>query len=153
MTNGFTIGYKDGNVLDAEETIIVHGCNAQGVMGSGVAKAIRAKYPGAYELYRQEYEAQGGLALGTVTVYDAPDGKVIINGVTQEFYGRDGKKYVDYTAVREVMEAADFIAHNLGCGIAMPMIGSGLGGGSWTTIENIIEVNVKRPVTVYRFKE
>lgn len=33
------IQYKTGNLLDTPDSYIVHGCNAQGVMGSGVAKA------------------------------------------------------------------------------------------------------------------
>ncbi len=35
------ITYKQGDLMKASETYIAHGCNAQGVMGSGVAKAIR----------------------------------------------------------------------------------------------------------------
>ena len=35
--------YKQGDLLEAEEVVIVHGCNAQGVVGSGVALAIRNK--------------------------------------------------------------------------------------------------------------
>ena len=30
--------YKQGDLLECSEQVIVHGCNAQGVMGSGVAK-------------------------------------------------------------------------------------------------------------------
>jgi O-acetyl-ADP-ribose deacetylase (regulator of RNase III) len=34
-----------GNIVDLSRGFIVHGCNAQGAMNFGVAKAIRDKYP------------------------------------------------------------------------------------------------------------
>lgn len=39
------IEYRKGNLLDITSGVIVHGCNMRGVMGSGVALAIRNKYP------------------------------------------------------------------------------------------------------------
>lgn len=48
--------YKKGNVLDTTDRYIVHGCNSRKVMGSGVALAIRQKYPKAYEDYKNELE-------------------------------------------------------------------------------------------------
>lgn len=38
------------NLLDISHGIIAHGCNAQGVMGAGVAKQIKIKYPTAFEI-------------------------------------------------------------------------------------------------------
>ena len=35
----------EGNLLEAPERIIVHQTNCMGVMGSGIAKQIKAKYP------------------------------------------------------------------------------------------------------------
>jgi len=98
--------------------IIVHGCNAQGVMGSGVALAIRRKYPGAYEVYRNAYETHG-LRLGTYTFWC--DGDVtVINAVTQEFYGKDGKQYVDYGAVEEAFKSVAEIQHIVGGAVNFP---------------------------------
>ena len=41
----------DGNLLDSDATVICHQVNCQGKMNSGVAKAIRNKYPRVYEEY------------------------------------------------------------------------------------------------------
>ena len=46
------IKVKLGDICSVNSGIIVHGCNAQGVMGSGVAKAIRLKYPQVFEDYK-----------------------------------------------------------------------------------------------------
>lgn len=133
------IQYKTGNVLETNELCIVHGCNAQGRMGSGIAVAIRTNFPEAYIEYRKEYETNG-LQLGNV-VWAESNGKLIANGITQEFYGRDNKCYIDYDAINKVMEQVHHNASTEGFGVAMPLIGAGLGGGSWKKIAGIIEQN------------
>ncbi|WP_223260709.1 hypothetical protein [Bacillus sp. LNXM65] len=35
----------DGNILEASEDIICHQVNCKGVMGAGLAKQIKSKYP------------------------------------------------------------------------------------------------------------
>ena len=40
---------KHGDILSVANGIIVHQVNAQGVMGSGLAKQIREKYPMAFD--------------------------------------------------------------------------------------------------------
>ena len=41
------IRYEKGDVLTTNDDIIIHGCNSAGVMGAGVALAIKRKYPKA----------------------------------------------------------------------------------------------------------
>jgi len=132
-----------GNLLDAKG-MIVHGCNAQGVMGSGVAKAIRAKWPGAYAVYRAAYE-KAGLCLGTVTTW-RDDDVTVVNGITQEFYGRDGRVYVDYDAVGAVFKTVAEMQRISRQDVNFPLIGCGLGGGDWTKVAKIIE-NTQHPST------
>jgi len=151
------ITYINGDLCKADAPYILHGCNAQGVMGSGVAKAIRTHWPEAYDAYRAEYE-KNGLDIGDVvfvhvTHWDNPKEKehtcpVICNCITQKFYGRDGKQYVNYKAVRAcLMEIADI---SRGKKIAMSKIGSSLGGGDWDVIEQIIkEKLVDNEVEIY----
>jgi len=135
------IRYVTGDLLDAPEHIIVHGCNAQGVMGSGVAKAIRDTYPEAYNLYRHRYNQQG-LQLGEIIVYEYDSCRMVVNMITQEFYGKDGKQYASYEAIETGFRnlhawiGETFMADP---GVAIPMIGSGLGGGDWDKIAAIIE--------------
>jgi O-acetyl-ADP-ribose deacetylase (regulator of RNase III) len=130
--------YKTGDLLTADEPAIVHGCNAQGVMGSGVAKAIREHYPAAYTAYRQHHVTTG-LKLGD-TIWVACGPHTVINAVTQERYGSDGKRYVDYEAIRTAMREIN--RRLKGKAVAMPLIGAGLGGGSWPEIAKIIEAEL-----------
>ena len=48
------IKYYDGNVVDSTAPIIAHQVNFEGIMGAGVAKNIREKYPDIMKDY-QEY--------------------------------------------------------------------------------------------------
>lgn len=150
------IEYVKGDLFATNITTIVHGCNAQGVMGSGVAKTIREMYPKAYERYRKEYELHHHLTLGKLVVVpcgdrvnDPDNYKVIVNAITQDFYGRDGSRYVSYDAVADAMQAIDRMSEVYGITeVAMPQIGAGLGGGDWNVIAAIIESELKtvRPV-------
>lgn len=130
------IEYITGDLLLTDVKHIIHGCNSRGVMGSGVAKAIRNKYPQAYRDYNDKYNNYG-LELGTIVVSVQDDGKVIHNAITQQDYGRDKDRvYVSYWAI------ANAFRHIESWGIkeiALPKIGSGLGGGNWSVISQIIE--------------
>lgn len=129
------------DLLTVDRGIILHGCNAQGVMGSGVAKLIRAKWPGAYAAYRAAYEDKGLKPGQTVWYRASADPLLMIgNAITQQFYGRDPSRvYVDYDAVRACMREAGAAARRFNLPVHYPMIGAGLGGGDWSTISGIIE--------------
>ena len=135
------IEYLSGDIVKSDISHIMHGCNARGVMGSGVAKRIREIYPEAYELYNREYEFNG-LRLGNVySSYQPMSGVTIHNAITQENYGRtEGEVYVSYWALANCLKTLDGKMKVL----AMPKIGSGLGNGNWNTIVDIIENTLTR---------
>lgn len=135
--------YKIGNIVKATEDIIVQGCNMQGVMGSGVAKAIRSEWPEVFTEYRRRYETPHGLDLGEVIWYTTPKGKLIGNAISQKYYGRDGSKYVSYDAIDTIFQLINHYAKtNNVPAIAIPAIGAGLGGGDWNIIKTIIELRM-----------
>ena len=68
------IEYITGDLLQTDVKHIIHGCNSKGVMGSGVAKVLREKYPRAYQDYNDVYNNYG-LELGDVIVSVQDDGK------------------------------------------------------------------------------
>ncbi len=132
------IEYRKGNLFETDILHIVHGCNAQGVMGSGVAKIVKEQYFDAYKFYAEQYD-EHGLKLGDVQFVPA-NGKVIVNAITQENFGRTGAKFVDYNAVANCMKTINTVLKLSGeTHVAMPQIGAGLGGGDWTVIASIIE--------------
>ena len=140
--------YTVGNLLKAKERYIAHGCNAQGVMGSGVALAIRKVFPEAYNAYRQQHELNG-LELGDVmyVLTRLHPQKVICNCITQKFFGKSNDRFVDYDAVQKSM--ISIREHTNNETIAMPKIGAGLGGGDWKVISKIIQKELPNRVNVY----
>lgn len=127
----------NGNIIDTDLKFIAHGCNAQGVMRSGVAKAIREKWPTSYQKYHEAWTCLGSkeLKMGSVIVAVEKE-KVIFNCITQRFFGRDGKRYVNYSAITRCFNHINKIIPNET--MAIPMIGAGLGGGDWKVIKDII---------------
>jgi O-acetyl-ADP-ribose deacetylase (regulator of RNase III) len=145
------IEYVFGSLLASSEPVIAHGCNAQGVMKSGIAKDIRAQYPQAYEDYRKGWY---DLYTGEVIETKLPD-RTILNIVSQEFYGRDPNvRYVSYDAIATAIERINKLSYSR---VAFPMIGAGLANGNWTVISSIIEsYSDFTPVVYYideRYKE
>lgn len=139
------ITYKKGNLLDSTDVVIAHGCNARGVMGSGVALAIREKYPWAFEAYRNDpFRSLGTVIPSGITTLEGS--KIVLNCITQQNYGRDpNTRYVSYDAVDECMKLINAMlpAMIYNNAISMPKIGAGLGGGNWEIIEAIINYRLK----------
>jgi len=157
------IKYVVGDMFEAPSLILMHGCNAQGVMGSGVAATIRVRVPFAYNDYKAHYDKHG-LHTGDIVVAYGKDTisgveRVVVNAITQEFYGRDPNVvYVDYEGIRaavaainyelaesdEAEEEAQWVFTAEQCDgeyptIALPLIGAGLANGDWGKIASIIE--------------
>jgi O-acetyl-ADP-ribose deacetylase (regulator of RNase III) len=137
------IQYVVGDMFDTDARMIAHGCNAQGVMGSGVAASIRRLFPEAHKDYMEIYNTLG-LRLGEVYITPIEGGAgYIANMITQEFYG-GGRRYVSYDAIVDAFERLDEECIDLSIDrVALPQIGAGLGGGDWKIIEAIIEQTLK----------
>lgn len=128
---------KQGDLFGNNEKIILHGVNCQGVMGSGVAKIIRDRYPEAYDDYRKIHE-NGGISLGNIYPVTTKGGVTIINAATQFSYGRDPTvRYASYDAIARAMRILNNTYYNKR--VAMPMIGAGLGNAKWSIVETIIK--------------
>jgi len=139
------IQYVKGDLFSTDIELILHGCNSKGVMGSGVARLVRERFPGTYEAY--QLWCSKGFRLGQYLA--VPErGKVVINAVTQQEYGKTAEqlgpnpvRYVSYDAVAEIMHSLNKVYAD--STIAMPMIGAALGGGDWAVISAIIESECK----------
>jgi O-acetyl-ADP-ribose deacetylase (regulator of RNase III) len=137
------ITYVKGDLLGATQRVLVHGTNNKGVMGSGVARQIRARWPNVYEVYELKHKVFG-LELGSIVPVATLDGRIIVNAITQDGFGRDGKVYVDYGAIERCFETInDRVDSWEVTEVALPRIGAGLGGGDWSVIESIINRTAK----------
>lgn len=139
------IDYRIGDMFKGGHMFLAHGCNAQGVMGSGVAKIVKDQYYYAYKSYYEVFDDEG-LSLGQViraSVSHGNSGKpTIFNCITQNKYGTD-QRYANYGAIQScIRKISRWMRENIEkCDreVALPMIGAGLAGGDWPTIAQIIE--------------
>jgi len=123
--------YLKKDVTDVGLGIIAHGVNCQHAMGSGVAGAIRKKWPIVYEKFMEA--PKGKTMLGTVDLIAVTDDDTLFvaNCYTQQFYGYGGGRYADPEAVRKAMQTTFRLADSLTLPLYMPKIGCGLGGLDW----------------------
>jgi O-acetyl-ADP-ribose deacetylase (regulator of RNase III) len=143
------VKYVTGDLFDTDRDIIAHGCNCKGVMGSGVARIVREKYPKAYSAYCEQHE-QDGLWLGEIQTVLQYDGKYIANCMTQNGFMPRTVCHADYKAIETCMWKLKKFAKEKGLSIAIPKIGAGLAGGDWNTIEGILnKVFSDYDITVY----
>lgn len=122
------------DITKVQTGVILHGCNAQRVMGSGVAKQLRAKYPEVYFDYVEAFNSfkiMNMNPLGQIVHTKVGKDLYVISGITQEFYGRDGRQYVDYSALDRCIASSVAYAQKKDLPLHIPyLIGAGLGGGS-----------------------
>ena len=134
--------FVKGNLLEATEPLIAHGCNAQGVMGSGVAKYVREKWPKAYEDYHdwcERHSVGREELLGKNRYFSINKNQTLVNAITQVNYGQG--KQARYIAVIEclVTAAVDYERLDPNLEIAIPLIGCGLGGLKWEVLKELLE--------------
>lgn len=142
------VRYVNGNILsgldDSQRIFICQQVNCQGVMGAGLAKQIRAKWPVVFTEYKslcdkncQKYQ------LGDCQVVEVDKKICIANIFGQLNYGTD-KRYTSYFAISlgfhklfnnywtpsGRQDLIFRIPYGFGCG---------LGGGDWDVVSSIIE--------------
>lgn len=129
-----------GNIFESNATAILHQVNCQGVMGSGVAKQVREKYPSVYQSYKRACENLGPYGVfGKIQVctINSDKSRFIVNLFSQLNYGYSGC-YTDYEKLRECLKKVN--ERFSGCTVAIPyLLGCGRGGGNWEIVSKMIE--------------
>ena|ERR1700757_656574 len=123
------------------EGLIVSGCNLSGANGSGLAGALKAKWPIVYDKYMEIYKkwkSEGNIFanLGKIDVIHIENDLYVANGFTQKYYGYDGKRYADPDAIKQVLERSFNFCLLYNIPLKTVKIGCDRGGLSW---ENEIE--------------
>lgn len=137
---------------------VVHCCNCQGVMGSGIALTIKNKYNGVYKAYKDHESRNGSLKLGTTSSEFVGENKLIINLHAQGNYGYNGFRYVNYEALYEALVAArnEMIASkHKTLGVPYKMA-CDRAGGDWRIVEamlNVIFVDADIEVLVVEYSK
>lgn len=137
--------YVKGNLVAAAKDglfdVIIHGCNCQCTMNSGVAREIRQNFPSAYEVdckTKKGDSSKLGSYTYTTVESDIKTQFTIFNAYTQDRYGVDTGPHFNIVAFeRSMVLIRDSIFSDARIGI--PKIGAGLGGGNWDDISKKLE--------------
>ena len=143
------IHYRQGDLLTTNDEYIIHGVNCRGVMNAGLAKTIREKWPVVYCRYMEmikrfnKDDVPDDERLSSFQIVEISDPRNrpthVINFFSQTTYGHNGR-FVSYDALDEGLAAlAVELRKRKVKSISIPKIGSGLGGGNWKVIEQIID--------------
>jgi len=135
------IEYVSGDLLSSRADALVNAVNCVGVMGRGIALQFKRKYPENFSAYEEACK-RGEVRPGFVFVYKNPSDspRFILNFPTKRHW-RDNSRIEDIRLgladlVRVVKETG--IAS-----VAIPPLGSGLGGLSWAAVRPLIETACK----------
>lgn len=124
----------EGNLFDLDLPAIGHGVNCWGVMGAGIAKIFRSKYPAMYNTY-VSLCSEGELVPGGVMIWKDPD-VMIYNLATQQSPGPDATlEDVEHSLRLAVGNCATIGIKSIG----LPRIGCGIGGLDWADVKAIME--------------
>jgi O-acetyl-ADP-ribose deacetylase (regulator of RNase III) len=142
------------DITEVDRGLVVHGVNCQGVMGSGVALAIKNKWPNIYEEFKSYGKGEHLLGISHIIRIPERNDLYVANCYTQVNYGRDGKRYASPEAIRKALDGVFFFAKHYGLHIHSPQIGCGLGGLNWDNevkpiYESLMERYDNHYVTIY----
>jgi len=143
--------YAHGDLLDMMDegrvNYVLHCCNCQAIMGSGIALQIKNRYPAVHDAYLN-YHNLMGLELGTVSYAKAGEvsslvRRYVFNLHAQNLFG-SGDRFVDYEALYKSMERArHIIVSNIGgvgtVGVPYNMAAF-RAGGDFRIVEVMLEV-------------
>ena len=152
------VTYVKGNLLDSDCDYICHQVNCQGVMGSGIARQIRERWPDvfvSYYAYCSRHNRDPKLLLGNIWGVQVTTNCInrwIVNMFAQGNYGYDGSRFTSYDAFAQCLETMrDRLPTDKTIGFPKN-IGCGLGGGNWKVISALIEEILGKDYDVYIYE-
>lgn len=131
--------FEKGDLVTGNYPVFCHQVNCKGVMGAGIAKQIRSKYPEVYFEYKTVCDNDRAI-LGVCHFTRTSDHRVCVDMFAQDDYGRN-KRYTDYKAFKACLRGIKlFLEAGNYDSVAFPYgIGCGLAGGDWYLVLGMIK--------------
>lgn len=135
------IVYKDGDIFESNCHVLVNPVNCEGVMGAGLAKEFKNRFPKMFVSYKLACD-EGSLMPGGYHFYEssAPWDHAVLNLPTKNLW----KNPSTYDIVRSSLEVfvSDYKLLNIHSA-AFPALGCGLGGLDWNNVQQMMEKYLK----------
>ena len=136
------IQFKSGNILDAEVEALVNTVNCVGIMGRGIALQFKQAFPKNFKAYEAACQRKA-VEPGRMFVFDTGEltlPRYIINFPTKRHWrGKSRMEDIDSGLIALVEEIR---ARGIRS-IAVPPLGSGLGGLEWSEVRPRIEAALR----------
>ena len=138
--------------------MIIHIVNDEGVWGGGFVSALGKRWPRSHTEYRRWYIARRDFKLGNVLEVNLRSDTTIVHMMAQSGTEPDdeGNPPIRYEALEECLDKVAELANYSGSSVHGPKFGSGLAGGDWDEVEElIIECLIKKGinVTIYEIED
>jgi O-acetyl-ADP-ribose deacetylase (regulator of RNase III) len=153
------IKYLQGNLLNSTAAVIGHQTNCKGVMGGGVAKQIKAKWPIVFTAYSDFCFNKACIAGSNVHLGKCQLVPISVNRFVANLFGQDDHnatiRQTNYEAIYTALEALSNSMKELNLHtVAFPYkLSSGLAGAEWTIIEAMIKFLFKDfDVEIWEYK-
>jgi len=132
------IRFVQGDLLQADAEALVNPVNCVGVMGKGLALQFKNAFPANFKAYAVACE-RGDVQPGRMFVFETRQRRrpqLIVNFPTKRHW-RDRSRLED---IRTGLDALvrEIWTRNIGS-IAIPALGSGLGGLKWAEVRPLVE--------------
>jgi len=126
-------------ILDNRHVIIPHVCNDQGIIGAGVALALRKQWESVYIAYRKQCDVHSkNERLGKVSYADVGDKIFVANMIAQkDFKSSENPRPLKYAALVKCMEDVAWFAKS--SVIHTPKFGGDLACGNFAFIMELME--------------
>ncbi len=139
-----TVELMSGSIFDSTAQALVNPVNTVGVMGKGLAKEFKRRWPDMFESYKAACDA-GQLQVGKLHLFEAhPDGalgpRFIINLPTKRHWrDRSLERHVVHGVAALVVTLAELALPS----VAIPALGCGEGGLQWNRVWPLIEAEFR----------
>ena len=131
------IVFKTGDLFTTDVKVLGHGVNCCGVMGAGIAKSFAEKFPRMVGLY-ENICMDKILNPGGIYIYEEGE-TTVYNMATQDFPGANADLgWVATSFMYTLLEMRVREQYQ----IAIPRIGSGIGGLEWSDVQYELELQL-----------
>src|SRR5690349_15203247 len=152
------INYVTGDAsrpLGSGPRIIAHVCNDIGGWGRGFVLALSSRWEAPEQAYRAWFRGKDVIPfqLGQVQLVSIERELWVANMLGQHgIHSKNGRPPISYDALRECLRRLARYAVDLNASVHMPRIGTGLAGGSWEKIRQLVDEELTAKgvqVTIY----
>jgi O-acetyl-ADP-ribose deacetylase (regulator of RNase III) len=141
MTN---LIHRNGDIFTTHARAIGHGVNTHGMMGAGIAVQFSKRFPDMEEEYRKACKdgslKGGGVMPWSIKPAFGPD-LMIFNIASQEKPGANASYDFLVSGVKLATDICELAGQPV---LALPRIGSGIGGLDEPVVESILEALARR---------